>query len=64
MCSSGDAPFLLQVDAFSCRDTRDFNSLGLTNLNVHLAFTYIGGCASTKDLALRSNFAVAKLGNG
>src|SRR5215469_3982144 len=25
MCSSGDAPFLLQWDAFSCRDALDFN---------------------------------------
>jgi hypothetical protein len=63
MCSSGAAPFQLQVDAFSCRDARDFNSDTSEIANVHAAFTFIGGCASANVPALRSNFAVAKLGD-
>ena len=48
MCSSEAAPFQLQADAFSCRDARDFNSGTLRIANVHAAFTFIGGCASSK----------------
>jgi hypothetical protein len=63
MCSSVAAPFQLQADAFSCRDARDFNSGTLRIANVHAAFIFIGGCASSKSTTFRPRFAVANIGN-
>jgi hypothetical protein len=64
MCSSAAAPFLLQVDAFSCRIAPDFNSPTSEIANVHALFTSIGGCATNNSPVFRLYFAVAKLGNG
>jgi hypothetical protein len=64
MCSSADAPFPLQVDAFSCRIAPDFNSRSSEIANVHALITSIGGCATADLPVLRLYFAVAKLGNG
>jgi hypothetical protein len=63
MCSSAAAPFPLQADAFSCHDSRDFNSAIRAIASIHAPFISIGGCASLNTAVVRSSFAVAKTRN-
>jgi hypothetical protein len=57
------AQFLLQADAFSCRDALNFNRRTSSIPNEFAPLSYIGGCASSNIGHLRSNFAVANLAN-